>query len=61
MRWVYDTMEVYSDQSCVEHYQDTDPGKCFFGQCALDSQRQLQAPCTTMRTAMRTVQRVLRP
>jgi hypothetical protein len=33
MRWVYDTMEVAVDETCMAHYQHTDdPGKCMFAQ-----------------------------
>ena len=33
MRWVYDTMEVAVDETCMAHYGGTDdPAKCMFAQ-----------------------------
>jgi hypothetical protein len=33
MRWLYETMEVVTDETCMAHYQQTDdPGKCMFAQ-----------------------------
>ena len=33
MRWVYTTMEVAVDETCMAHYGGTDdPGKCMFAQ-----------------------------
>lgn len=32
MRWLYDIMEVEVDESCVAHYQHTEPSRCMFAQ-----------------------------
>jgi hypothetical protein len=33
MRWLYQKMEVVTDETCMAHYQQTnDPGKCMFAQ-----------------------------